>query len=84
VLWLMRQAGLPAPTPQAGQGAAGCATARSPCRCSGSNASTLFKQLRNPVRAFGRTDNHSWLIEHRGFCTPIEACEHLILQPAVA
>ena len=43
----------------------------------------IFEELRAAVRQFTRTYNREWLLERRGYRTPIEAREHLLaLAPA--
>lgn len=43
----------------------------------------IFEELRADVRQFARTYNREWLLERRGYRTPIEAREHLLaLAPA--
>jgi len=43
-----------------------------------------LEQLRDRVRQFARDYNRSWLLEHHGYRTPIEAREHLLRQAAMA
>ena len=39
-----------------------------------------FEELRARVREFARDYNEHWLLERHGYCTPIEARQHLLTQ----
>ena len=39
-----------------------------------------FEELRAAVREFAATYNEHWLLERHGYCTPIEARQHLLTQ----